>query len=110
MSIQVRYMGAKHNLAPIVAEIIKELPGGPCLDLFSGMCSVAGALSATGRVTWCNDIQKYAALVSRVLVASTESEISDEQASEKLLSAFKRNAFRLTARLKERLKEESFGL
>jgi adenine-specific DNA-methyltransferase len=110
MSIQVRYMGAKHNLAPVVAEIISGLPPGPCLDLFAGMCSVAGALSATGRSAWCNDIQRYAALVSRALVTSTESPISGLQASEALLCAFKRNSSRLGKRFRGRLKDESIAL
>lgn len=110
VSIQVRYMGAKHSLAPIVAEIIKDLPDGPCLDLFAGMCSVAGALAATGRETWCNDIQKYATVVSRALVTSTESPITDVQASVKLLKAFKRNASSLNRRFDSHLKQESLAL
>lgn len=106
----MRYMGAKHSLAPIVAEIIKDLPSGPCLDLFAGMCSVAGALATTGRETWCNDIQKYAAVVSGALVTSIESPITDEQASAKLLRAFKRNASSLNRRFDSQLKQESFAL
>ncbi|HEV7378026.1 MAG TPA: hypothetical protein VGN95_25320 [Pyrinomonadaceae bacterium] len=103
-------MGAKHSLAPIVAQIIKDLPSGPCLDLFAGMCSVAGALAETGREAWCNDIQKYAAVVSGALVASIESPITDGQASGKLLRAFKRNASSLNRRFDNQLKQELFAL
>lgn len=110
MSVQIRYMGAKHSLAPTVAEIIKELPSGPCLDLFAGMCSVAGAIAASGRETWCNDIQKYAALVSNVLVALTELPLTSEQVSSKLLPAFKRNAAYLKRRFAVQLQEEALAL
>jgi adenine-specific DNA-methyltransferase len=110
MSVQIRYMGAKHGLATTVAEVIKELPSGPCLDLFAGMCSVAGALSATGRETWCNDIQKYASIVSQALVASTEMPITNEQASLKLQRAFKRNISSLRKRFADLLEEERLAL
>ena len=103
-------MGAKHNLAPFVAGIIEALPAGPCLDLFAGMCSVAGALSLAGRETWCNDVQKYAALVSRVLVTSRESAIPARQLSEALLGGFRRNSAYLKKRFGSRLREESFAL
>lgn len=110
MSVQIRYMGAKHSLAPTVAEIIKELPSGPCLDLFAGMCSVAGALAATGRETWCNDIQKYASLVSQTLVASTEMPLTGDQASLKLQRAFKRNTSTLSKRFADHLEKEKRAL
>lgn len=63
-------MGAKHDLAPKVARIVAALPEGPCLDLFAGMCSVAGALASTARPAWCNDVQAYATAVARALVAT----------------------------------------
>ncbi|MFL6275194.1 MAG: DNA adenine methylase [Blastocatellia bacterium] len=110
MSVHIRYMGAKHSLAPIVADVIKELPSGPCLDLFAGMCSVAGALATAGRETWCNDIQKYAALVSKALVASTELPITAEQATSKLLKAFNRNLSFLKRRFVKELEEEKKAL
>lgn len=110
MSVQIRYMGAKHSLAPTVAEIIKELPSGPCLDLFAGMCSVAGALAATGRETWCNDIQKYATIVSQTLVASTETPITSDQASLKLQRAFERNISSLSKRFADQLEKERLSL
>ena len=110
MSVQIRYMGAKHSLAPIVASVIKELPGGPCLDLFAGMCSVAGALAATGRETWCNDIQKYAALVSQTLVGSIEKPSTHEVTSSILRPAFKRNVSALRKRFSDHLSQEEHAL
>lgn len=103
-------MGAKHSLAPTVAEVINELPKGPCLDLCAGMCSVAGALANTGRETWCNDVQMYAALVSQCLIASVEPQITVEQASTTMLRAFKRNAAALSRRFANELQEEADAL
>jgi adenine-specific DNA-methyltransferase len=103
-------MGAKHSLAPAVAGIIKDLQSGPCLDLFAGMCSVAGALANTGREIWCNDIQKYAAVVSKTLVASTEIPIKSDQASLKLSRAFEKNVLKLSERFADDLKKERHAL
>jgi adenine-specific DNA-methyltransferase len=72
VAVAIRYMGAKHGLAPKVAKIMADLPAGPCLDLFAGMCSVAGALSDEGRAAWCNDVQWYATTVATALVATNE--------------------------------------
>ncbi len=72
MGVRIRYMGSKHRLAGVVAGLAEGLPRGPFLDLFSGMCSVAGALAETGRSTWCNDIQEYACIVASTVVAAQD--------------------------------------
>jgi adenine-specific DNA-methyltransferase len=110
MGVQIRYMGAKHRLAPIVSEVIKDLPQGPCLDLFSGMCSVAGSLARTGREAWCNDIQQYAALVSQVLITSSLISLSYKDLCVKLRIHYEKNFNSLKRRFSKRLREEKEAL
>ena len=71
MSVRIRYMGNKREMAADVAAIIDDLKlGRPVLDLFCGMCSVAGALADSGRQVWVNDVQRYATLAADCLVAA----------------------------------------
>lgn len=91
VGVQIRYMGAKHHLAPRVAHVVSTLRQGTFLDLFSGMCSVAGAMAPSGRRTWCNDAQEYAALAARVLIASQTGRPSVTRASGLLRRYFLRN-------------------
>lgn len=110
MSVQIRYMGAKHDLAPIVANLIAELSDGPCLDLFAGMCSIAGAIAPSDRETWCNDVQKYAALVSEALIASTIFPVSSEKAVDCLLISYTENLDALNDRFAADLTAEYVAL
>jgi adenine-specific DNA-methyltransferase len=103
-------MGAKHGLAPLVAEAIYGLPEGPCLDTFAGMCSVAGSLSSTGRPVWCNDIQHYANIIAEVLVKSAAPPLIDEHAMRSLLSGFLLNMSALKERFSQELMEEEAAL
>lgn len=87
MSVRIRYMGNKREMAGDVAAIIDDLrPGRPVLDLFCGMCSVAGALADTGRPVWVNDVQRYATLAARCLVAASDGP-PDADATVRLLAA-----------------------
>ncbi len=71
MGPRMRYMGTKHALAGQVARVIGELrPEKPVIDLFCGMCAVAGAISPSGRSVWGNDVQAYAELVARCMIAN----------------------------------------
>jgi adenine-specific DNA-methyltransferase len=87
----LRYMGTKRELAPVVANIIAGLPSGPCLDLFAGMCSVAGQVAVSGRTVWCNDVQKYAAVVAESLISAVEGPPSDTTVSKALDPYFLQN-------------------
>lgn len=110
MGVQIRYMGAKHHLAPRVVRAMRGLPAGPCLDLFSGMCSVAGAIAATGRPAWCNDVQHYAALVARVIVTSQEGVPPGEHTVRVLHEAYATNLRALSDRFRGDLLEEEHAL
>lgn len=110
MSIQIRYMGAKHQLAPFVAEEIAALGTGPCLDLFAGMCSVAGALVAKRRNAWCNDVQQYAALVADRLVCARTSGVRAVNAAAALFPHFARNLDALTSRFDAAVEAEEMAL
>jgi adenine-specific DNA-methyltransferase len=106
VAVAIRYMGAKHGLAPKVAKIMGDLPPGPCLDLFAGMCSVAGALSDDGRAAWCNDVQWYATTVASALVATDQPPDVSAIASA-VAPFFERNRTALRARFDDALDEEA---
>lgn len=103
-------MGAKHNLAPLVAEAIRELPEGPCLDTFAGMCSVAGAIAGAGRPAWCNDIQYYANTIANALIRSALPPIKDDYALGVLLQGFIMNMAALKERFSQELETERMAL
>ena len=64
-------MGSKHELASAIAQEVALLaPRKPCLDLFSGMCSVAAALSRRGHPAWTNDVSPFAAFTARTLLTA----------------------------------------
>ena len=68
---RIRYMGSKHALANQVALLCDDdLLDRPLIDLFGGMCSVGGAVAVSGRPAWANDVQEFAALVARCMLAS----------------------------------------
>lgn len=104
--VQIRYMGAKHGLANVVADVIGEMRPGSCLDLFSGMCSVAGAISRRGREAWCNDIQNYASIVSNTLITASYDEVQKETLPNRLQTAFRRNRSSLETRFSKQLQSE----
>jgi adenine-specific DNA-methyltransferase len=99
-------MGSKQSIAGTVKDIISGFEPGPCLDLFSGMCSVAGALADIERETWCNDVQRYANLVARVIVASDEKLPNYESTITLLKPLFVRNKSILVSRFRSDLNRE----
>ncbi len=111
MSVRIRYMGNKREMADDVAAVIDDLkPGRPVLDLFCGMCSVAGALAPTGRPVWVNDIQRYAALAAHCLVCADGPPPDAAAAVELLRDAADRNRSRLLARFAEDVEIERLVL
>lgn len=69
--VRIRYMGNKEALAIDVASVYRTRGNGRTLvDLFGGMCNVAGSIARTGGQAWVNDVQAYAVLAAQCLVAS----------------------------------------
>jgi len=62
----IKYMGSKAKIIKFVSESIASVyDGGVVSDLFSGACSLSGALGATYPIH-SNDIQHYSALIASV--------------------------------------------
>jgi len=107
VATRIRYMGNKHNVAPHVAAIVdEEPPSRAFVDAFSGMCSVAGAISHSGRRVVCNDIQGYANLVARCLIATAEVAPSASRLREALAGPYQYNRSRLATYLDVEVAEE----
>lgn len=108
MSVRIRYMGNKREMAPDVAALIGEIsPDKPVLDLFCGMCSVAGALAAAGRKVWVNDVQRYATLAARCLVAAGDEPPAPHTLRDLFAAPIDRNRQRLHDRFAEQLDLEA---
>jgi adenine-specific DNA-methyltransferase len=104
---RIRYMGNKHDLAPKVAELVRRRRADkPFLDLFCGMCSVAGAVADSGRRVLGNDVQGYAALVARCLLAAPGPPPAPESLARALRRGFLRNRARLLERFAEDVERE----
>ncbi len=71
MGVNISYMGTKRELAPAVAEVIKQAQQGILLDAFAGMC-VVGEEVAPQRQVWSNDAQVFAAETARSLLTSRD--------------------------------------
>jgi adenine-specific DNA-methyltransferase len=99
-------MGAKHDLAPMVALAIRTAAPGAVLDLFSGMCSLAGAVAASDRQVWCNDVQAYAGLAASVLVGLPTDDIDPHQILEAVRPHYIENQRPLESRFEEDLHVE----
>lgn len=107
MSVRIQYMGNKQPIAAEVASIVAELrPERPLLDLFCGMCSVAGAVSSSGRAVWGNDVQRYAAHAARCLIATEQPPPDPGPTTNLLRVAIDRNADRLYARFDREIADE----
>ncbi len=62
----IKYMGSKAKIIKFVSESIESVyDGGVVCDLFSGACSLSGALGAKYPIH-SNDIQNYSALIASV--------------------------------------------
>ena len=104
---RIRYMGNKVALASDVATQISELERSRTLvDLFGGMCSIAGAVSRSERRVWVNDAQHYAELVAKCLLRSQEPPPSRDQVAKDLLPAYRENLQLLSERFADDLKIE----
>ncbi|MBS1887511.1 MAG: DNA adenine methylase [Actinobacteria bacterium] len=104
---RIRYMGNKFDLAREVAGLIERFdPARPLVDLFGGMCSVAGAVSGSGRRVWVNDAQNYARLVARCLLQSQDYPPGRERSVPALTPAYRANLKELNARFERELAAE----
>lgn len=100
-------MGNKHAIAARVAALCDDLPPNvPLVDLFAGMCSVAGAMSVVGRPVITNDVQSYAALAARCLVTSGSGPPGAAEATQILKPLARTNADLLTDRFAAHLGRE----
>jgi len=64
-------MGNKDGLAPAIVAALGDTDAShPLVDVFGGMCSVAGAMATTDRPAWANDIQHFAVLAARCMLTS----------------------------------------
>jgi adenine-specific DNA-methyltransferase len=108
MPVRIRYMGSKRRLAGLVADVIRGLPTGPCLDLFSGMCSIGESLSDGQREVWCNDVQRYAAVTAEAFLKSRSSPAVKR--SGVIVEAFDRNLGSLAERYGRQLEIEAAAL
>lgn len=100
-------MGNKQALASDVAAVCGTLdPERPLVDLFGGMCNVAGALADSQRPVYVNDIQKYAELAARCLIASPKGAPDRGVVETALRKGFLRNRGALRRRFAADLREE----
>lgn len=100
-------MGNKREIAADVARVVGDIrPDRPLIDLFSGMCFVAGAVAPSGRRVWVNDIQHYAELVGRCLVAAQAPPEPMAAEQTPFVRAMERNAWALQERFADQLEEE----
>lgn len=104
---RIRYMGNKQQLAGDVAVFCESLnPRRRLVDLFGGMGSVAGAAASSGRNVWVNDVQEYAQLATRCLLASLEDPPAVDLARRVLLPAYRSNLAALRERYAGPLRAE----
>lgn len=98
-------MGNKHGIAPDVARIVDAAftSEQPFLDLFCGMCSVAGAISSSGRRVWGNDIQRFAALAAECVLATPARPPRIAEAAAALTEPYLRNQLDLAERFADAL-------
>lgn len=107
VATRIRYMGNKHDVAPVVADLVRRRRADrPFLDVFCGMCSVGGAVARTERRVIGNDIQSFAALVARCLVATAQGPPSQESLTDSLRRSYRTNESRLLARFGEAVARE----
>ena len=100
-------MGSKHWLAKRVARLCDDKAADrPLVDLFGGMCSVAGAVAGTERPAWVNDVQSYAAAAARCLVASPVAPPERRLAESKLTPHYRKNLQELGDRFRSEIQIE----
>jgi len=100
-------MGNKQQLAGEVAVFCASLdPQLRLVDLFGGMGSIAGAVAASRRPVWVNDVQSYAQLAARCLIASRTDPPNVETMRRLLLPAYRANLTALDERYGRELRAE----
>jgi adenine-specific DNA methylase len=87
MPVNITYMGTKKELAPLVADVIRQCQSGLLLDVFAGMCSVAEQVG-TSRQIWTNDIQMFASEVGTALFASRDEPLDTLRTADLHFGAF----------------------
>lgn len=108
---RIRYMGNKVALAHDVGELIAQFDRRkPLVDLFGGMCSVAGAVSSSGRQVWVNDVQNYARLVASCLLRSQDPPPGRSRVVPILMPNYRANRKRLSERFDAELAVEKQAL
>ncbi len=108
--VQIPYMGSKRSLAPLIGQIIAGLSKGPCLDLFAGMCSLAGSLAEMGIPVWSNDIQVYSNLVAECMTRSLTPPPTSASAANLLQHCYLENLGKLQHRFAKAVDEERLAL
>jgi len=107
MTTRIRYMGNKHDVAPVVAQLVRRRRRDrPFLDAFCGMCSVGGAVARTGNRVIGNDIQSFAVLVARCLLATKETAPSPEELTAALRRGYLHNRRVLLERFADDVERE----
>ncbi len=97
-------MGNKDDLASRIVAATRGLaPGAPLIDMFGGMCSVAGAMAPTGRHAWANDVQHFAVLAARCLLTTRRAPPDRARVERALAAPYRRNL----AALRERFGSEA---
>jgi adenine-specific DNA-methyltransferase len=100
-------MGNKHDIAPFVADFMRDRdPQEPFVDAFCGMCSVGGAIASAKRTVVCNDVQSFAALVARCLIATPDTCAPAAVLKDALSDSYQYNRRQLVDRFRDELKEE----
>lgn len=100
MGVSISYMGTKHQLAKVVADIVHDLPKGPLLDAFAGMSAIGMAIGED-RPVWTNEILKFPAIVARTMFCSMESPMKSQDAKSMLKPFYMRN-YRALAKRNEK--------
>lgn len=106
--MNMRYMGSKRKLAPVVASILKQLTSGYCVDLFCGMCSVATSLADTNPVI-ANDVQTSAAFMASTYIATPDGPPNVKRLNG-INRYYKANLEALVERFNKDVQEEEFWL
>jgi adenine-specific DNA-methyltransferase len=97
MPVNITYMGTKKDLAPLVAQVIRQCQQGILLDAFAGMCSVAEQVGVARQI-WTNDIQVFASEVGAALFASRDEPLGPLTTADIHFDAFERHRSRLAKR------------
>lgn len=90
MAANIRYMGTKRQLSPLVADLASALPPGPFMDLFAGVCSVSTEM-AKSRNVWTNDAQLMPYYMANSLFRTCEQNTRPEKCLTTLQPHYQRN-------------------